>query len=54
MTKIMTEARELLKCERCAVFLLDLDCGEAVSVASFRELPSGELLDDPVIAMHGT
>ncbi|KAL1376695.1 hypothetical protein pipiens_020343, partial [Culex pipiens pipiens] len=31
VTKIMTEARELLKCERCAVFLLDLDCGEAVS-----------------------
>ncbi|XP_058464177.1 cGMP-specific 3',5'-cyclic phosphodiesterase isoform X3 [Malaya genurostris] len=29
VTKIMTEARELLKCERCAVFLLDLDCGEA-------------------------
>uniref|UniRef100_A0A182JVQ6 3',5'-cyclic-GMP phosphodiesterase n=1 Tax=Anopheles christyi TaxID=43041 RepID=A0A182JVQ6_9DIPT len=33
VTKIMTEARELLKCERCAVFLLDLDCGEAVSVS---------------------
>ncbi|XP_062561405.1 cGMP-specific 3',5'-cyclic phosphodiesterase isoform X3 [Armigeres subalbatus] len=29
VTKIMTEARELLKCERCAVFLLDLDCCEA-------------------------
>lgn len=27
----MTEAKELLKCERCAVYLLDLDCGEAVS-----------------------
>lgn len=32
VTKIMTEARELLKCERCAVFLLDLDCCEAVSL----------------------
>ena len=31
VTKIMTEARELLKCERCAVFLVDLDCCEAVS-----------------------
>ncbi|KYN19994.1 cGMP-specific 3',5'-cyclic phosphodiesterase [Trachymyrmex cornetzi] len=30
VTKIMTEAKELLKCERCAVYLLDLDCGEAV------------------------
>lgn len=31
VTKIMEEARRLLKCERCAVFLLDLDCCEAVS-----------------------
>lgn len=30
VTKIMEEARRLLKCERCAVFLLDLDCCEAV------------------------
>lgn len=30
VTKIMTEARELLKCERCSVFLVDLDCCEAV------------------------
>nr|CAD7589562.1 unnamed protein product [Timema genevievae] len=29
VTKIMTEARELLKCERCAVFLLDTECCEA-------------------------
>lgn len=32
VTKIMMEARELLKCERCAVFLLDLDCCESVSI----------------------
>lgn len=32
VTKIMTEAKELLKCERCAVYLLDLDCGEAVNI----------------------
>lgn len=35
VTKIMTEAKELLKCERCAVYLLDLDCGEAVSEPFF-------------------
>ena len=39
VTKIMTEAKELLKCERCAVYLLDLDCGEAVS-SSFRSTSS--------------
>lgn len=37
VTKIMTEAKELLKCERCAVYLLDLDCGEAVSALSIHE-----------------
>lgn len=30
VTKIMKEARDLLKCERCAVFLVDLECCEAV------------------------
>ncbi|GLH03456.1 Uncharacterized protein GBIM_09358 [Gryllus bimaculatus] len=29
VTRIMTEARDLLKCERCAVFLLNTDCSEA-------------------------
>lgn len=32
VTKILTEARELLKCTRCAVFLLDLDCCESVCI----------------------
>lgn len=32
VTKILTEARELLKCKRCAVFLLDLDCCESVCI----------------------
>ncbi|CAH1973376.1 unnamed protein product [Acanthoscelides obtectus] len=32
VSKIMREAQGLLKCERCAVYLLDLDCCEAVSV----------------------
>lgn len=31
VTKIMTEARELLKCERCACFILDTDHCESVS-----------------------
>lgn len=30
VTKIMKEAKDLLKCERCAVFLVDLECCEAV------------------------
>ena len=32
VTKIMKEARDLLKCERCAVFLSDLECCEAVMI----------------------
>lgn len=32
VTKIMKEARDLLKCERCAVFLVDLECCEAVII----------------------
>lgn len=40
VTKIMTEARELLKCERCAVFILDTDHCESVSFS----LPSNPLM----------
>ncbi|XP_059611325.1 cGMP-specific 3',5'-cyclic phosphodiesterase [Phlebotomus argentipes] len=40
VTKIMQEARELLKCQRCAVFLLDLDCGEANHLERILEKPS--------------
>lgn len=38
VTKIMREARDLLKCERCAVYLLDIEgCSEEVrSVFYFR------------------
>ncbi|CAH0777386.1 unnamed protein product [Bemisia tabaci] len=39
VTKIMTEARELLKCERCAVFLLDSECGEAGHLERILERP---------------
>lgn len=35
VTKILTEARELLKCKRSTVFLLDLDCCESVSALFF-------------------
>lgn len=30
VTKILFEARSLLQCERCAVYLVDLDCCESV------------------------
>jgi hypothetical protein len=39
VTKIMTEARDLLKCERCAVFLLDTECCEAVSTTHCHSHP---------------
>ncbi|XP_058792886.1 cGMP-specific 3',5'-cyclic phosphodiesterase-like isoform X2 [Phymastichus coffea] len=39
VTKIMTEAKELLKCERCAVYLLDLDCGEAGHLEKIVQRP---------------
>lgn len=39
VSKIMTEAKELLKCERCAVYLLDLDCGEAGHLEKIVERP---------------
>lgn len=32
VTKILTEARELLKCKRCVVFLFDLDFCESVRI----------------------
>ncbi|KAJ6637639.1 cGMP-specific 3',5'-cyclic phosphodiesterase [Pseudolycoriella hygida] len=40
VTKIMTEATELLKCERCAVYLLDLDCCESSHIEKIIEKPS--------------
>lgn len=36
VTKIMTEARELLKCERCAVFISDTDHCESVIIIVTR------------------
>ncbi|XP_047112368.1 cGMP-specific 3',5'-cyclic phosphodiesterase, partial [Schistocerca piceifrons] len=40
VTKIMTQARDLLKCERCAVFLLDTDCCEASHLEKILERPN--------------
>ncbi|XP_021916332.1 cGMP-specific 3',5'-cyclic phosphodiesterase [Zootermopsis nevadensis] len=40
VTKIMTEARDLLKCERCAVFLLDTECCEASHLEKILERPN--------------
>ncbi|XP_026849297.1 cGMP-specific 3',5'-cyclic phosphodiesterase [Drosophila persimilis] len=40
VTKIMTEARELLNCERCSVFLVDLDCCEASHLEKIIEKPN--------------
>ncbi|KAJ8920329.1 hypothetical protein NQ315_011991 [Exocentrus adspersus] len=39
VTKIMREAQDLLKCERCAVYLLDLDCCEANHLERIVERP---------------
>ncbi|KAK7792520.1 hypothetical protein R5R35_009928 [Gryllus longicercus] len=39
VTRIMTEARDLLKCERCAVFLLNTDCSEASHLEKILERP---------------
>uniref|UniRef100_A0A8D8VUM6 Phosphodiesterase n=2 Tax=Cacopsylla melanoneura TaxID=428564 RepID=A0A8D8VUM6_9HEMI len=39
VTKIMTEARDLLKCERCAVFLLKTETSEASHLERILERP---------------
>ncbi|CAK1541136.1 unnamed protein product [Leptosia nina] len=41
VTKIMTEARELLKCERCAVFILDTDHCESSHLERIVQRPGG-------------
>ncbi|XP_018336925.1 cGMP-specific 3',5'-cyclic phosphodiesterase isoform X2 [Agrilus planipennis] len=39
VTKIMREAQDLLKCDRCAVYLLDLDCCESNHLENILERP---------------
>ncbi|XP_052752877.1 cGMP-specific 3',5'-cyclic phosphodiesterase [Galleria mellonella] len=41
VTKIMTEARELLKCDRCAVFILDTDHCESSHLERIVQRPGG-------------
>ncbi|KAL5284780.1 hypothetical protein ACFFRR_006850 [Megaselia abdita] len=43
VTKIMTEARELLKCERCSVYLVDLECCESSHLEKILEKPNQAL-----------
>lgn len=45
VTKILTEARELLKCKRCAVFLLDLDCCESVCFLLLYVIKKNQLIN---------
>ncbi|XP_061723546.1 cGMP-specific 3',5'-cyclic phosphodiesterase-like isoform X1 [Cydia pomonella] len=42
VTKIMTEARDLLKCDRCAVFILDTDHCESSHLERIVQRPGGE------------
>ncbi|KAF5291676.1 hypothetical protein FQA39_LY14313 [Lamprigera yunnana] len=39
VTKIMKEAQDLLKCDRCAVYLLDLNCCEASHLEQILKRP---------------
>uniref|UniRef100_A0A8D9B1L7 3',5'-cyclic-GMP phosphodiesterase n=1 Tax=Cacopsylla melanoneura TaxID=428564 RepID=A0A8D9B1L7_9HEMI len=45
VTKIMTEARDLLKCERCAVFLLKTETSEASHLERILERPGRVILN---------
>ncbi|CAG9817476.1 unnamed protein product [Phaedon cochleariae] len=47
VTKIMKEAQDLLKCESCAVYLLDLDCCEANHLERILERPSSNQAQRP-------
>ncbi|KAG6449922.1 hypothetical protein O3G_MSEX006289 [Manduca sexta] len=49
VTKIMTEARELLKCERCAVFILDTDHCESSHLERIVQRPGGRRSATPAL-----
>ncbi|XP_034837406.1 cGMP-specific 3',5'-cyclic phosphodiesterase-like [Maniola hyperantus] len=49
VTKIMTEARELLKCERCAVFILDTDHCESSHLERIVQRPGGRRSEIPAL-----
>ncbi|CAH4036969.1 cGMP-specific 3',5'-cyclic phosphodiesterase-like isoform X1 [Pieris brassicae] len=50
VTKIMTEARELLKCERCAVFILDTDHCESSHLERIVQRPGGRPSGYPALS----
>ncbi|XP_050437389.1 cGMP-specific 3',5'-cyclic phosphodiesterase isoform X1 [Adelges cooleyi] len=45
VSKIMTQARDLIKCERCVVFLLDLECEEASHLEHFGAKPGNHSIE---------
>ncbi|XP_053619879.1 cGMP-specific 3',5'-cyclic phosphodiesterase-like isoform X1 [Plodia interpunctella] len=49
VTKIMTEARELLKCDRCAVFILDTDHCESSHLERILQRPGTNLSTIPAL-----
>ncbi|RVE49619.1 hypothetical protein evm_005751, partial [Chilo suppressalis] len=49
VTKIMTEARELLKCDRCAVFILDTDHCESSHLERIVQRPGGRPSPTPAL-----
>ncbi|CAH0597847.1 unnamed protein product [Chrysodeixis includens] len=49
VTKIMTEARELLKCERCAVFISDTDHCESSHLERIVQRPGGQKSTMPAL-----
>ncbi|KAG7297248.1 cGMP-specific 3'-5'-cyclic phosphodiesterase [Plutella xylostella] len=49
VTKIMTEARELLKCERCAVFILDTDHCESSHLERIVQRPGCQQSTTPAL-----
>ncbi|XP_060527749.1 cGMP-specific 3',5'-cyclic phosphodiesterase [Cylas formicarius] len=50
VTKIMREAQDLLKCERCAVYLLDLECCEANHLERIVERPGKAIQRHPPLS----
>lgn len=54
VSKIMTQARDLIKCERCVVFLLDLECEEASHLEHFGAKPGNYSLEKKASTKNST
>ncbi|XP_025415824.1 cGMP-specific 3',5'-cyclic phosphodiesterase isoform X1 [Sipha flava] len=54
VSKIMTQARDLIKCERCVVFLLDLECEEASHLEHFGAKPGNCSLEKKASTKNST